>query len=98
MKITVENKPYDLVDFYNTVAREMGYTDTSDLHYDCRKVNIAKNIQDGFYKYYEASANPDANEFFDVLVDITMLLACSGPKVDEALKANEVEIFDGFIC
>lgn len=97
MKLTIPIKPYDLIEFYNTVATEMGYTDTSELHYDCTKINIAENIQNGFYEYYKVNANPFTSEN-DILMGITMLLACSGPKVDTNLKANEVEVFDGFIC
>jgi hypothetical protein len=29
---------------------------------------------------------------------ITMTLAISGPKIDENLADDEVEVFDGFIC
>ena len=96
MKLTIPEKNYGLVEFYNAVATEMGYADTSELRYDCREINIAANIQDGFYAYYRET-NPaiHANE---VNVQVTMILACSGPKVDENLNANEVEIFDGFIC
>ena len=43
----------------------------------------------------ETKPEPSEN---DIRVGITMLLAMSGPKVDKSLKANEVEIFDGFIC
>lgn len=97
--IPMENY-YGLTEFYDTVATEMGYTDTSELHYDCRNINISKNIQDAFYKYYAQKANeqypaPSEN---DIKTAITMLLLMSGPKVDFNLKASEVEIFDGFIC
>lgn len=96
MKFTVPEKNYDLVEFYNAVAKEMGYADTSELRYDCREINIAANIQDGFYTYYrETNPNLPASE---VNLQVTMLLAMSGPKVDSDLKANEVEVFDGFIC
>lgn len=96
MKFTITEKNYNLIEFYNVVAREMGHTDTSELHYDCRNINIAANIQDGFYAYYrETNPGIPASE---VNLQVTLLLACSGPKVDEALKANEVEVFDGFIC
>lgn len=96
MKFTIPEKNYNLIEFYNVVAREMGYTETSELHYDCRNINIAANIQDGFYTYYrETNPGIPASE---VNLQVTLLLACSGPKVDEALKANEVEVFDGFIC
>lgn len=100
MKLTIPSKNYDLIAFYNVVATEMGYTDTSELHYDCTKINISENIQNGFYEYYKANAkkiNPFVNED-DVMISTTMILACSGPKVDSGLKVNEVEIFDGFIC
>ena len=100
MILTIPKENYGLVEFYDAVAKEMGYTDTSELNYDCRKINIAKNIQDGFYEYYKQKAkeeNHNINEN-DIKVSITMLLAISGPKVDFNLKANEIEIFDGFIC
>ena len=100
MKLTIQNKPCGLIAFYDAVATEMGYTGTSELHYDCRKINVAENIQDSFYDYYTANAketNPNAN-MTDVQISITMILAIKGPKVDKTLKANEVEVFDGFIC
>ena len=101
MKTIISPDSYgNLTEFYDAVATEMGYTETSDLHYDCRKVNIAKNIQDGFYEYYTANAkerNPSASDN-DIQTSITMILAIRGPKVDKNLKENEVEVFDGFIC
>ena len=98
--ITINIESCDLTEFYDTVAREMGYSDTSELHYDCRKINIAANIQDGFYEYYAQQAR-ETDPYLsdnDIKVGTTMLLVMSGPKVDDSLKANEVEIFDGFIC
>lgn len=99
MKMLIATKPCSLVEFYDAIAREMGYEHTSDLQYDCRKVNIASNIQDNFYTYYldlirENNIYSHENE---ARADITLLLAMSGPKVDDTLRANEVEIFDGFI-
>lgn len=99
MIIKVPEKTYGLMEFYNAVATEMGYADTSELNYDCRKINIAANIQDGFYEYYAARANetdPTLAEN-DIKIGTTMLLAMSGPKTDENLKANEVDVFEGFI-
>ena len=99
MKILIPNKSYSLHDFYDTVAKEMGIAPTSEIKYDCRKVNVAENIQDGFYEYYSALAretDPYISEN-DIKIGTTMLLIMSGPKVDINLKANEVEVFDGFI-
>lgn len=99
MKISISTSPCNIVEFYIAVAKEMGI-DASEVNFDCRRINIASNIQDGFYEYYSKLAretDPNISEN-DIRIGITMLLAMSGPKVDAALKANEVEIFDGFIC
>lgn len=100
MKILIPNKAYDLLEFYDTVAREMGVTPTSEIKFDCTKINVAENIQDGFYEHYldlirENDIYSHENE---ARADITLVLAMSGPKVDINLKANEIEVFDGFIC
>ena len=98
--IAIKKANYSLPELYDIVAREMGYADTSELHYDCRKINIAENIQDNLYEYYKAKAK-ETDPYLsdnDIKVGTTMLLAMSGPKVDDDLKANEVKIFDGFVC
>lgn len=101
MKLLIQREtPYSLVGFYETVAREMGYADTSEIKYDCTKIDIAENIQDEFYNYYYAIARetyPKESEN-EINAGITIMLAISGPKVNKELKANEVEVFDGFIC
>ena len=99
MKFKLENKPYGLIELYDAVAREMGYTDTSEIIYDCRRINVAANVQDGIYEFYTELAretNPDAN-MNDVRTATTMVLAVNGPKVDINLADDEVEIYKGFI-
>ena len=67
-----------------------------DLNYDCRHINVANNIQDGFFVYYrEQNHNADETSF---KVWMSMMLLNYGPKVDETLADDEVEVFDGFIC
>jgi hypothetical protein len=99
MKITLPNyKPMSIIELYEAAATEMGYANTSEIKYDCTKINVAENIQDGFYEYYLAliRENDIYSHENEARADITMLLAMSGPKVDQTLKANEVEVFDGF--
>lgn len=100
MKILISAEPCSLLEFYEAVATEMGYSNINNLEYDCRKINIAANIQDKFYAFYTdvAKRNDKTLSDNDIKVGTTILLAMSGPKVDETLKANEVEIFEGFIC
>lgn len=100
MKMTMENKPYSIVGLFDAVAMEMGYSVPTELKYDCRHINVASNVQDGFYDYYATLAreeDPNASET-DIRISITMLLAIAGPKVDASLEDNEVEVFEGFIC
>ena len=100
MKLIVPQKNYSVIELYESAAKEMGYTNTKELQFDCRKINVAKNIQDGFYAYYtelDKGIDPNASET-DMRASVTMLLAIAGPKVDESLTDNEVEVFDGFIC
>jgi hypothetical protein len=99
MKITLPNyKPMSIIELYEAAATEMGCENTSEIKYDCTKINVAENIQDGFYEYYLALVreNDTYSHENEAMADITLVLAMSGPKVDKALKANEVEVFDGF--
>ena len=98
MKLKVPANNYGIVELFDAVATAMGHADVSKLEYDCCKVNVAKNIQDGFYERYTAIGREQNLSDEDVRASITMLLVISGPKVDENLADNEVEVFDGFIC
>lgn len=98
MKLKVPENNYGIVELFDAIAAAMGYTDTSELEYDCREVNIAKNIQDGIYERYLELGREQKLSDQDIRVSVTTLLAISGPKVDENLADNEVEVFDGFIC
>ena len=94
MKITVANKNYGLVEFYDEVATQLGYN-KNKVEYDCTKICVAANIQDNFFAHYKEE-NPELSES-DLNAGVGMMLVCSGPKVDKSLQDNEVEVFDGFI-
>ena len=95
MKFKVPHKNYSITELYDTAASIMG-KETQNLEYDCRHINVAKNIQDGFFEHYRES-NPHVSES-DFKMGMGMLLLNYGPKVDENLTDDEVEVFDGFIC
>lgn len=99
MKFEIKMLPCTIVELFDAVAKEMGYENLSKINYDCTKINVADNIQDGFYtEYGRLLRESDPNiPYTEVTAGITMHLAMSGPKVDTTLKANEVEVFDGFI-
>ena len=95
MKLKVPNKNYAIPELYDTIAELMGM-ETKDLKYDCRCITTAMNIQKGFFaKYREDNLDMTETEFN---ICMAGLMLCFGPKVDETLADDEVEIFDGFIC
>lgn len=100
MKYKIPRKNYGLNECFEAIAKVMGHTITSETQFDCRNVNVAANIQDGFYQHYtDLILSKDETETVDsARVDVTMLLAIYGPKVDGTLADDEVEVFDGFLC
>lgn len=96
MKLKVPVKNYGVTELYDTVAKAMGHEDVSKLHYDCREINVARNIQDNFFAYYKETI-PHSSEM-DLKMSVSMILLNYGPKTDEDLADYEVEVSDRFIC
>lgn len=67
-----------------------------EYKYDCTKINVARNIHNGFFKFYR-EAIPHKHES-DLRMSVSMILLNYGPKVDKNLADYEVEVFAGFIC
>ena len=95
MKLKVPSKNYGVTELYDTVASFMG-KETEKLNYDPCNINVAMNIQEGFFKRYREE-NQDLSEG-DFNMSMALMLLNYGPKVDESLADDEVEVFDGFIC
>lgn len=96
MKLKVPIKNYGVTELYDTVATAMGHKDVSKLHYDCREINVARNIQDGFFEHYREN-HPHSSEM-DLKMSVSMILLNYGPKTDDNLADYEVEVSDKFIC
>jgi len=75
--------------FYSMIGRRLGHAETSNTGYNCTKICIAQNIQDKCFEYYEQLGNDSTS--------IAMNLCMAGPKVDQALKDNQVSIEAGYI-
>ena len=100
MKLHIrETSKCGLSEFYDKVAREIGYISVDNLVYDCRHINISNDIQDNFFAYYKEIAREKDPHISDneINTGTCMLLAMAGPKVDAELKENTIEVFDGFI-
>lgn len=96
MTIIVPKRNYSIIELYDTVAKAMGYKDVSKLSYDCREINVASNIQEGFFEHYKETIPYESET--ELKMQVCMLLLNYGPKTNEVLKDYEVEVLDGFIC
>lgn len=96
MKLKVPEKNYGVTELYDAVAKAMGHEDVSKLHYDCKEITVAHNIQENFFAYYKETI-PHSSES-DLKMSVSMILLNYGPKTDENLASYEVEVSDRFIC
>lgn len=75
-------------EFYKFIARTI-VGESDDWNIDCRKINVAKNIQKSWYDDAKAHGIPE--------YDLTMDLAMRGPKALDTLPDNCVEILENGI-
>lgn len=75
--------------FYYFVSRCLKHNPEADnIRFDCCKITIAKNIQD----YWMDNLPEGVSR-----TSMAMGLCMSGPKVDDKLEYNEIEVEEGFI-
>lgn len=87
--LTYDEVNCGLSDFYKNVGKHL-MDDIMGYMFDCRHIEISKEIQDVFFKYYKEKYNLEEWE-------VCMLLAMSGPKTKDTLKDFEVEVDDKFM-
>lgn len=83
----IENK--DFQQFYAEVAEALGCKDSPNIKFDCSKILVSQPIMDALMKYYEDRNYSDET--------ICCYMVCYGPKTDEALGENEVQVCAGFL-
>lgn len=84
-----------ITEFYEYIAGELGFNNDNNLSYDCRKIEISKEIQDVIYQTYQ-NLNPDIPKN-SVNLEVTKIMLIYGPKAYEHLKSNEVIVLEGFV-
>ncbi len=94
----IHMKGKTLLPFYVYVAECMDYENESIEIYDCRKIWVAKNVQDAIIEAYRETC-PDEYAKHPISVDCEIMktLAIGGPKMDERLSDNQVKVEAGFI-
>lgn len=96
--VTLKDLENGIPKAYENIARKAGYEITDDTRFDCRRIEVSKEIDDYFWKLYKDKAfeeKPNANED-DVEMSIAMLMLNYGAKRNEELKPWTAKIEDGF--
>lgn len=94
MLVKIVSGPMSITDLYDIVAIKMG-EDPDEVHgYDCTKINVAQNIFDDVYRWYQMNVKGDIS---DIKQKFGMEWLCYGPKVDDELPDNCVVIEDDFM-
>ena len=77
----------DIMQFYDNVAAAAGY-DPEVMRYDCTKILVARNIQTRIFAVLDAQSTER---------HYTAMMWClRGPKTDDALADDTVELQTGF--
>lgn len=89
-ELQVEIEVMGLPEFYDEVARKLGYTNTDDLKFDCTKIDVSDKIQDAIMSYYREIKHAGIEE-------IAMIWCNWGPKAHEDWHDWKVQVEDGFV-
>lgn len=90
-KVIIDKMPTGITHLYDIVAENLGH-DPSKCHYNCTKIEVAKNLVDAIEECY----NPHDGTS-DWKMTFGMHWCCFGPKENAELADNEVLVEDGFI-
>ena len=77
----------NIVSFYDNVAETIGL-DKDAVRYDCTKIDVSRNIQDNIFSVWEKMGASD--------LEIGMTWCNSGPKTDDKLPHDTINITHGF--
>lgn len=88
-KIKVAMREQSIVQFFDDVARELGYSEKQIeiAEYDCRKILVSED-RFNFIRRYYGDAGAEA---------FGMSWVCYGPKTDETMIEEDVQVEDGFV-
>ena len=86
--IKVAMRMQGIVQFYDDVARELGYSEKQieTAEYDCTKIWVSKDRFNFIRRYYGGD-----DEVFG------MSWVCYGPKTDETMIEEDVQVENGFV-
>ena len=81
---------------YENWAKRIGYNVTDKTVLDCRKVEISKEIDEYFWKYYRDKAKEKDKRIELEEEELAMFMFCYEAKVNKELKSWTVKITEGY--
>lgn len=82
---------------YENWAKRAGYNITDKTVIDCRKVEISKEIDEYFWKYYRDKTKEKNNKRIEISEeDLSMFMFCYEAKVNKKLKSWTVKLSEGY--
>lgn len=103
MKIIIEATLDDLKDgmvkAYENFAIKGGFNVTDKSTFRCTRIEVSKEVDDYFWKYYTDKAHKDNPELTDsdIKIGIAMLMLNNGAKRNEDLKPWTVVMEEDFV-
>lgn len=89
MKMRGINSNCGIQAFYDNIAIAMGYKDTNRCRYACSKINVSQSVADNIMDYYRKEGAEESQ--------IAMAWLGYGPKTDESLGEDMIEVQEGFV-
>ena len=82
---------WNLVEFYENVAREFDFSLVEERGFDCRKILVSESIIQKWYEWFEEEHGKGK------AYELSVLLLLTGPKAGKELEDGEVFIAEGFL-
>jgi hypothetical protein len=99
IKTTLEDMNEGISMAYENWAKKAGFEVNENTKFDCREIEVSKEIDDYFWKWYTDEAikkNPNIDEN-EIQSSLAMMFVCYGAKRNETLKPWTLEIKEGFV-
>lgn len=82
---------------FENFARKANFIVTDNTMFDCREIEVSKEIDDYFWKYYTDLGREKGVSDQDIKMSIAMMMLNNGAKRNENLEPWTVEMSEEFV-
>lgn len=94
---TLEDMSEGMPKAFENFARKANFTVTDSTMFDCREIEVSKEIDDYFWKYYTDLGKEKDLSDSDIRVSIAMMMLNNGAKRNEQLEPWTVTMTEDFV-